>query len=1430
MSLIADIRNDLEKSALQLFVEYYARLQRVALRLCEGDSSQAEDLVLRTFERVLAKSDTYKVDANLFGWMKSIMEHIHQNDIKRPVVRRTTAVEASELERYAGEDWSTDEQLLKNSDSEAIRNAIRGLDPKLHKVLMMRYYEDLSLKEISNVLRLPMGTVAWRLHVARRLLAGKLSVILGRTKKPLAVIATVLSFSFLSLAAVFTGWLADGDDGGTGVPPVQVDNGGTGVPPVQVDNGGTGVPPVQVDSGGTGVPPVQEKTVSGPKQKDATPTQTNMKDTKKENTMNIRKIAAAAGAALLGMVASADDYIWLPTEANTEATPYLWDDPGNWEANKIPVPGIDSVVNMKSIPAAQHIQLPDAGITFGDFYVSGSAQSYFRGGMIRFEKTAGKSTFSLPAKHTRFYMPIVCPGDLDIKAGNHVYLRNTVSVAGILENSAGGMVHLCPSTALATNAFPTGEWKLSGKGTTLGIDAAECSCANRVFQEVDEIRVVADAGIGLTCKSANATEGGTGANMTWLRVKKLTGSSTLELNHGGANGQNWVGTFAVEDLSGFTGAIKCNVSRLWFAPGPNDSRTPYLKKYSLNSASNFAGCRGRIGVPEADVNAVLGEMYLADRQAGGTTTLEFYKTGAGKLTVSNYVQDATPQYGTINIQQGALWLRSESGAIVQPNLIVDSDAVLEVSPDTTLTVNNATLPSTFTLGGGGKLVVLGGDRPANIILRDGATVSFPNRTDVLPSDDGIVPAVAGYPAFWVDASKKESLVFNTGSTVSINRWNDCRKASEDDGYMYAATYEGGTRSPVWLTDASPNKMGVVHIRRLGNDISSWEGLYWNQALTNIRCVFMVYGTVGSAYDNDSGAGGGFFLGNGPLLSTASFNRNSMDYWDAGIVNSSPGGTWYRDGTVISATASNGYRPGYQLIEAINMNAGTGAQSFGTIMNKGCGRNRICECIVYTNTLTEAERKATAEYLYRKWFRRPYPGILAGSPASAVASVTVADGGAVEAAQDMAVTTLTAGGDFTKTGEGTLFVSETDASADVTVAEGRLTFKSAPSRGSDLPRAWFHADATRADTLVSAGEQDGTNFIRRWRDCNGGQVSLFTTENRTRQPFVHTDALNGLPVVDLGRMDTADETTANQTVLFFQDASVRGESYEDGSWTTNRNFRDVFVVWGSENGGNDFMTAEGGTAWRPFPRSSVSTATGKILSGLEKDANRLGVWRKDGAQVINPSDAGLSGTYDLVSFHGQDVSNAFRACSFGYASQKSTGGMQLGEVLVYTNALSQEEILCVEAYLRQKWFGVETPGRKVSTVAGVTALKGATLAVEGSLDVGRIGGAGTVVKGNVNLAAGGVIELQVNADGTVSPLTVAAPATLVALGGGTIRLTGEVAKLGINRLAAVLGNVAFPEGSSWTVENVPNRCVCRAKVVNGKLIFVSQKQGLVLFVR
>ena len=204
MGIIAEIHKDLELGAVHLIAEYRLRLQAIAVKLC-GDETQANDLVFRTFERVIAKVDSYKTDDSFFGWMTTIMENLHRNDVKRPVVRGTKSVQSEELEQLAGEDWSTDDQILRNSDGEAVRAALSNLDPKYKQVLILRFYEDLSLKEIAEFLNKPVGTVSRRIHVALHLLAGKLEAEFGKAKKPLAVLGALLLGVATLFGAIETG-------------------------------------------------------------------------------------------------------------------------------------------------------------------------------------------------------------------------------------------------------------------------------------------------------------------------------------------------------------------------------------------------------------------------------------------------------------------------------------------------------------------------------------------------------------------------------------------------------------------------------------------------------------------------------------------------------------------------------------------------------------------------------------------------------------------------------------------------------------------------------------------------------------------------------------------------------------------------------------------------------------------------------------------------------------------------------------------------------------------------------------------------------------------------------------------------------------------------------------------------------------------------
>ena len=224
MSLLTEIHDDLEKGALRLIAEYRDRLFADAIRLC-GDVAAAEDLVSKTFDKVIRNLDSYKEDNNFLGWMKTIMMNLHHDEQRSPVRRATTPVDPKALEENAEADWSADELILKHSDSEALKEAISRLDPEYKKVLVMHYFGELPAKNIALALNLPLGTVLWRLSIARRMLAKDLGAKFG--KKPVVVVLAVL----LAVGALFGAWQAGVGEWLAGDDARTMDAVGESVPP-----------------------------------------------------------------------------------------------------------------------------------------------------------------------------------------------------------------------------------------------------------------------------------------------------------------------------------------------------------------------------------------------------------------------------------------------------------------------------------------------------------------------------------------------------------------------------------------------------------------------------------------------------------------------------------------------------------------------------------------------------------------------------------------------------------------------------------------------------------------------------------------------------------------------------------------------------------------------------------------------------------------------------------------------------------------------------------------------------------------------------------------------------------------------------------------------------------------------------------------------
>ncbi len=60
-----------------------------------------------------------------------------------------------------------DAELLRRADRELVHEALAALPPEYREVIVLREFEELSYKQISAVVSIPLGTVMSRLDRAR---------------------------------------------------------------------------------------------------------------------------------------------------------------------------------------------------------------------------------------------------------------------------------------------------------------------------------------------------------------------------------------------------------------------------------------------------------------------------------------------------------------------------------------------------------------------------------------------------------------------------------------------------------------------------------------------------------------------------------------------------------------------------------------------------------------------------------------------------------------------------------------------------------------------------------------------------------------------------------------------------------------------------------------------------------------------------------------------------------------------------------------------------------------------------------------------------------------------------------------------------------------------------------------------------------------
>jgi RNA polymerase sigma-70 factor (ECF subfamily) len=135
-----------------------------------GDRADAEDLVQETYAKALRGFSAFEEGTNFRAWMYRILRNTFLTSRNGLAAQKTTAIEDDDV--GAVEVWTahavTPERLLLRQESrQLVLDALESLSAADREIILLCEVEELSYREIAQVLAVPLGTVMSRLSRAR---------------------------------------------------------------------------------------------------------------------------------------------------------------------------------------------------------------------------------------------------------------------------------------------------------------------------------------------------------------------------------------------------------------------------------------------------------------------------------------------------------------------------------------------------------------------------------------------------------------------------------------------------------------------------------------------------------------------------------------------------------------------------------------------------------------------------------------------------------------------------------------------------------------------------------------------------------------------------------------------------------------------------------------------------------------------------------------------------------------------------------------------------------------------------------------------------------------------------------------------------------------------------------------------------------------
>ncbi len=138
------------------------------------NENDAEDITIQTFSKAFDKIDSFDEKYQFKTWLITISKNIHIDTLRKKkssILTESYKTKNAEIYEVADDNPTPEDKIITEQNLAKLLKDIKQLKPKYQEVINLRYFQELSYKEISEQIGEPMNNVKVKLLRARKLLA-----------------------------------------------------------------------------------------------------------------------------------------------------------------------------------------------------------------------------------------------------------------------------------------------------------------------------------------------------------------------------------------------------------------------------------------------------------------------------------------------------------------------------------------------------------------------------------------------------------------------------------------------------------------------------------------------------------------------------------------------------------------------------------------------------------------------------------------------------------------------------------------------------------------------------------------------------------------------------------------------------------------------------------------------------------------------------------------------------------------------------------------------------------------------------------------------------------------------------------------------------------------------------------------------------------